>query len=482
MKRDRKNFLSFEEARAKVRKFGFKDMREFNRKKYNSDFYDIPYTPDKYYKEWINWYDWLGTGFISFEEARDFARSLKFNMCSDWKKYCRSGQKPRNIPSIPSYYKDFVDWYDWLGTNREKRKYKVNDDYFKKWSHDMAYVLGFWFSDGNIYIKPKGKKGGQYIFSISQNTKDRYILENISQKMKSNFPIYDGVTGGGSIYSKLSIRSKQIIEDIIKLGGKERKSLDVKFPKIPKKYLPDFMRGLWDGDGTVYYGKSKDNKMKGGASITLGSSEFIERLKEVLEFNIKNIKVCIYTRRVFKGDKIFNKTRTNSNTYYTLSMSTNGARRLRDFMYLKNDELRLTRKYLKFKSLGEILISTAEREYLSYDEASQYIKQFGIKTIKEWFIFSKGGKRPLNIPSDPGKMYKNKGFTNMADFLGNWPKTRMLPFEDARKYAMTLGIRTYQEWTQWAGTSKRPKNIPSCPDSTYQNKGYQGIRHWLGLN
>ena len=32
-----------------------------------------------------------------------------------------------------------------------KRKYAVNDDYFKEWSHDMAYILEFWWADGCIY-------------------------------------------------------------------------------------------------------------------------------------------------------------------------------------------------------------------------------------------------------------------------------------------------------------------------------------------
>jgi hypothetical protein len=25
--------------------------------------------------------------------------------------------------------------------------------FFKTWSHDMAYVLGYWFADGNMYTQ-----------------------------------------------------------------------------------------------------------------------------------------------------------------------------------------------------------------------------------------------------------------------------------------------------------------------------------------
>lgn len=31
-----------------------------------------------------------------------------------------------------------------------KRKYLVNEDYFKTWSNNMAYVLGFFYADGFI--------------------------------------------------------------------------------------------------------------------------------------------------------------------------------------------------------------------------------------------------------------------------------------------------------------------------------------------
>jgi len=53
------------------------------------------------------------------------------------------------------------------------RKYKVNDDFFKIWSHNMAYILGFWFSDGCII----DKKDGTQLFSINDGWKswDDYI-------------------------------------------------------------------------------------------------------------------------------------------------------------------------------------------------------------------------------------------------------------------------------------------------------------------
>ena len=53
--------------------------------------------------------DWLGTGYItpkhrqykSFEEARAFVRRLKLKNRNQWKRYRKSDAKPKDIPSYP---------------------------------------------------------------------------------------------------------------------------------------------------------------------------------------------------------------------------------------------------------------------------------------------------------------------------------------------------------------------------------------------
>lgn len=65
-------------------------------------------------------------------------------------------KRPSNIPYSPNIaYKNkgWISWGHWLGTNNirgQLKKYTVNHNFFKKWSRDMAYVLGFWWADGYI--------------------------------------------------------------------------------------------------------------------------------------------------------------------------------------------------------------------------------------------------------------------------------------------------------------------------------------------
>ena len=60
--------------------------------------------------------------FRSFEDAREFVRLLNLKSIEDWKEYCKSGNKPNNIPANPlqKYKKNgtWTSWGDFLGTGR----------------------------------------------------------------------------------------------------------------------------------------------------------------------------------------------------------------------------------------------------------------------------------------------------------------------------------------------------------------------------
>jgi hypothetical protein len=57
---------------------------------------------------------------LSFKVARTYVRKLKLKLRRDWVQYCKSGNKPKNIPSEPNLiYKEngFVSFQDWLGSD-----------------------------------------------------------------------------------------------------------------------------------------------------------------------------------------------------------------------------------------------------------------------------------------------------------------------------------------------------------------------------
>jgi hypothetical protein len=58
--------------------------------------------------------------FRPFHEARDYVHKRELKSQSQWNKYCKSGEKPPDIPAAPArtYRRDWKGWGDWLGTGR----------------------------------------------------------------------------------------------------------------------------------------------------------------------------------------------------------------------------------------------------------------------------------------------------------------------------------------------------------------------------
>lgn len=146
-----------------------------------------------------------------------------------------------------------------------KRKFKVNENYFKTWSNNMAYILGFFMADGCMVQDQQ---------TISFAQKEKYILMQIKDVIESTHPIIQNPITGVYI---LNIHSKIMKTDLMKLHGvTSKKSKELIFPIIPEEYMSHFIRGYFDGDGYVNY-KSYF------VSIVGGSIEFMKSLQNKIE-------------------------------------------------------------------------------------------------------------------------------------------------------------------------------------------------------
>lgn len=407
--------------------------------------------------------------FWSFKRARAYVRKLGIKSYNEWEGFCLDGfLKPKSIPSTPyNIYKNdgWLGWKDWLNHNRlpgARRRYSLNENFFKKWSHNMAYILGFWFADGHIDIKAN-------VFSITQHISDQYLLKEILKKMGSNSRL---IHHNNCVV--LRINSKTIVKDIIAIGGKPAKSLDCVFPTIPNEYLPDFIRGLWDGDGCI-----SNSKWRGydyyRASLFSGSSQFIRAAKEIINKNIPLTKGFIGTAIQKTGTMVNGWPLSRDSIVYRFVLGINDTRRLRDYIYQHNG-LKLDRKYKKFIKAGAIKF-TKPVTTIDYPSARKYSLGLGLRSKTEWFEYFKIHKRPNNIPANPLERYKNKGWVNWYHWLGKI-KEDFLSFEMARKIVRGFrfgGRCEYHKWLQ----DNPIKNIPSAPFMVYK-KEWVDWYDWLG--
>lgn len=73
-----------------------------------------------------------------------------------------------------------------------------------------------------------------------------------------------------------------------------------------------------------------------------------------------------------------------------------------------------------------------------------------------------------NIPVNIAQSYKQEGYVNFDDFIGD----RYLSFEKAKEYMniQNKQIKTATHFYAWSKAGERPKNIPSRPDRTYKKE------------
>jgi hypothetical protein len=149
-----------------------------------------------------------------------------------------------------------------------------NEQYFKAWSNDMAYFLGFICADGHIATH-------RNMLSIQLHTKDFHILESFKK-----FLSYDG-----KIYFRkdlpscnLWVVSKEITQDLMNFGLTRHKSQDLKWvEQIPEQYISHFVRGYFDGDGHVGLAQGSNPNKKKIICKLVSTLPFIERLKKEFE-------------------------------------------------------------------------------------------------------------------------------------------------------------------------------------------------------
>lgn len=201
-------------------------------------------------------------------------------------------------------------------------------------SSEKAYIVGFLITDGSINAR------GDIKIEISR--KDEYILENIKSLICPNKPIKQvtrtrskGIYTWTSETSILSIKAIDYIVPLANLGVVPNKTYkDIPLPQIDKQFMPDLIRGIFDGDGSIWSSKERYGINFTGSFILL--TDILNYLKSN---NIIKVNTFVH-KKPHQADSYFNFTSKKDIIAFG------------KYIYSTNCSLYLKRKYLKFVEAG----------------------------------------------------------------------------------------------------------------------------------
>lgn len=149
-----------------------------------------------------------------------------------------------NISKVTGYNRytinDWINKYD-LKNEYEIRKYKINENYFEIIDTEhKAYWLGFLMADGYMNLNQKS-------FGICLKKTDDYIIKEFLNDIN-----YNGSITYSDKDARIDICSVKMCKDLINLHISPRKSgCEVVPDQVPDHLLKHFVRGFFDGDGSI---------------------------------------------------------------------------------------------------------------------------------------------------------------------------------------------------------------------------------------
>ncbi len=215
---------------------------------------------------------------------------------------------------------------------RLARKHYVNEGFFKTMTPKSAYVLGLVFSDGNIT---------QHHRCLSFSSKDKDLLELVRELIETSAEIRYEHNKNGEWWN-LYIYRKALVETLLPYGVTPAKSKTIIFPKLPEEVLPDFIRGVFDGDGCIRVVK-KWNRPSDGLEVSFctASRAFADGLHDALLRLLGKEYLRLYT---------------NKRGYHYITGAVAASKALYPVMYYEKNLPKLERKFQLYSKLVDAIV------------------------------------------------------------------------------------------------------------------------------
>ena len=208
-------------------------------------------------------------------------------------------------------------------------RYSYRNQY--SWNADLAYIVGLIASDGSL------SKDGRH---ISFTSKDRQLAELYRALIRPSAKLSRKGAGHTSEkpYYLIQFSDTALYDFLVDTGMTPNKSLTMPGLSIPSKYFADFLRGEFDGDGSIwgYQDKRWRNSFMHYTCFISASSDFILWLRESISLSLPGIG---------------NGTLKPGSRCFQLKYAKQDSQLLFKYMYYRPDLPHLHRKHARYLEL-----------------------------------------------------------------------------------------------------------------------------------
>lgn len=257
-----------------------------------------------------------------------------------------------------------------------KKKHLLKVDYFDTIDTEIkAYMLGFLYADGCNDIL-----NNRIVISLCDI--DREILEKFSNELYGMVQLENrkpnkttskkGIEYWSKPQLKFCIYSKHICKMLESHGLMSNKSKRIQFPILSPENIVHFIRGYFDGDGSI--------------SEHLYEKRIMPKYR--IGFVTQSKKFCKQLQQIFYEKTSVKFTIKKMENWYKLNMEGNNQVKIVGGWLYDNSNIHLSRKFEKYQRLLKGLEEKAQRK------TSKYMNVSYAKNMNKWLaVYNKNKKR-----------------------------------------------------------------------------------------
>lgn len=210
-----------------------------------------------------------------------------------------------------------------------------------------AYLIGLFYADATLT---------DYCITTRLSIKDKEYIDKLAHIL--NKPTFEGVVKNknGKVYKFIGfhICSKKSVDSLRNIGFIKNKTYqidDVVFQNIPDNLKKHFIRGFFDGDGTIYFSKWKANvNWNTNPKCSIGFVSINKKILESIKYYLsENFEISI--DKELRADKFEDESKNEK--YWRLIYNGNRiCKNILDFLY-NNSSIYMGRKYNKYLEIVE---------------------------------------------------------------------------------------------------------------------------------